>query len=200
MEPVDFDEIRKHFLEEHKIQKISDKSIISYALYPKVYDEYFRHLQYYNDVSKLKSHVYFYGLKKGEETVIEIETGKYVIIKYVDSSEPNEEGYRTLTFEVNGVIREVSVLDKNLEVKSDRKIKADKNNPTHIGSAIPGTVSKIFVKEGDEVKKNMPLMTIEAMKMETSVVAKMDGVISKILVSEGSKVIQDELLITFVSE
>ena len=46
----------------------------------------------------------------------------------------------------------------------------------------------------------MPLMTIEAMKMETSVVAKMDGVISKILVSEGSKVIQDELLITFVSE
>ena len=31
---------------------------------------------------------------------------------------------------------------------------------------MPGIISDIKIKEGDVVKKNMPLMTIEAMKME----------------------------------
>ena len=44
-------------------------------------------------------------------------------------TEPNAEGIRTLTFEINGVMREIKVLDKHLEVKSDGKLKADKNNP-----------------------------------------------------------------------
>ena len=56
-------------------------------------------------------------------------------------------------------------------------MKADKNNPFHLGSSIPGTISKILVKEGEEVKKNQPVLTVEAMKMETSIVAKEDGVI-----------------------
>ena len=97
-------------------------------------------------------------------------------------TEPNAEGIRTLTFEINGVMREIKVLDKHLEVKSDGKLKADKNNPFHLGSSIPGTVSKILVKEGEEVKKNQPLLTVEAMKMETSIVANQDGVIDKIYV------------------
>ena len=52
-------------------------------------------------------------------------------------TEPNDDGYRTLTFEINGIMREVSILDKSLEVKSDRKLKAEKNNPAHLGSPIP---------------------------------------------------------------
>ena len=54
------------------------------------------------------------------------------------------------------------------------------------------------VKEGDEVKKNQPLLTVEAMKMETSIVAKEDGVIDKIYVKEGEKVSQGDLLVSFV--
>ena len=46
------------------------------------------------------------------------------------------------------------------------------------------------------VKKNMPLMTIEAMKMETSVVARMNGVVDQVLVKEGSNVKAGELLFT----
>lgn len=44
-------------------------------------------------------------------------------------SDPDKDGYRTLTFEVNGILREQKVLDKTLEVLEDRKLKADKNNP-----------------------------------------------------------------------
>ena len=54
------------------------------------------------------------------------------------------------------------------------------------------------MKEGDKVSKNMVLMTVEAMKMETSVLSKVDGMVDKIYIKEGDKVSQEELLISFV--
>lgn len=109
----------------------------------------------------------------------------------------DEDGYRLLDFEVNGSIREIKVLDKNLEVKTDRRVKADKSNPAHLGSTIPGTVGKVLVNEGDEVTVNMPLMTVEAMKMETTVVSTVNGKVDKIYVKEGEQVNQEDLLISF---
>lgn len=197
LEPADFDKMGAELMEKHNFDHVNMRNILSYALYPKVYDDYCTHLQHYNDVSRLDSHVYFYGLKKGEETVLKIGEGKAITIKYIDMTEPNEEGYRTLTFEINGIMREVTILDKSLEVKSDRKLKAEKNNPSHLGSPIPGMVSKIFVKEGDRIEKNTVVMTVEAMKMETSVLSKVSGVVSKLYVSEGSSVSQDDLIAAF---
>ena len=198
--PADWDAIEKHLHEAHALKKVNPRNVLSYALYPKVYDDYVNHEEVYTDVSKLSSDVFFFGLAKGEETSIEIGEGKDILIKYIDMTEPNAEGIRTLTFEINGVMREIKVLDKHLEVKSDGKLKADKNNPFHLGSSIPGTVSKILVKEGEEVKKNQPLLTVEAMKMETSIVANQDGVIDKIYVKEGEQVNQGDLLVSFVQE
>lgn len=200
--PANFEEIRKHICEFNDIDatKVNERNILSYALYPKVYDDYCQHLEYYNDVSKLESHVFFYGLKKGEETYLKIGEGKEIIIRYVDSSEPNEEGLRTLTFEINGVMREIKVQDKQLEVNTDKNLKAEKGNPYQIGSPIPGTVGKVLVKEGDKVEKNSILMTVEAMKMETSIVSKVSGIVDKIYIKEGERVMQEELLITFVAE
>ena len=198
--PADWEAIEKHLHEAHALKKVNPRNVLSYALYPKVYDDYVNHEEVYTDVSKLSSDVFFFGLAKGEETSIEIGEGKDILIKYIDMTEPNTEGIRTLTFEINGVMREIKVLDKHLEVKSGGKLKADKNNPFHLGSSIPGTVSKILVKEGEEVKKNQPLLTVEAMKMETSIVANQDGVIDKIYVKEGEQVNQGDLLVSFVQE
>ncbi len=198
--PADFDAISRHLTETHNIDKVNMRNILSYALYPKVYDDYCTHLQYYNDVSKLESHVYFYGLRKGEETIIKIGEGKDLIIRFVDASEPNADGVRILTFEINGTMRSISIQDKNLEVQSDRKLKAEKNNPAHLGSSIPGTVGKIFVKEGEKVEKNTLLMTVEAMKMETTVVSKVSGVVDKVYTKEGDRVSQGDLLISFIVE
>ena len=197
LEPADFEKMGDELMEKFNFDNVNIRNILSYALYPKVYDDYCTHLQHYNDVSRLDSHVYFYGLKKGEETVLRIGEGKAITIKYIDMTDPNEDGYRTLTFEINGIMREVTILDKSLEVKSDRRLKAEKNNPAHLGSPIPGTVSKIFVKEGDRVEKNTVIMTVEAMKMETSVLSKISGFVDKIYVVEGSSVNQDELLVSF---
>lgn len=43
------------------------------------------------------------------------------------------------------------------------------------------------MKEGEEVKKNQPLLTVETMKMETSIVANQDGVIDKIYVKRANR-------------
>ena len=213
--PADWEAIEKHLHEAHALKKVNPRNVLSYALYPKVYDDYVNHEEVYTDVSKLSSDVFFFGLAKGEETSIEIGEGKDILIKYIDMTEPNTEGIRTLTFEINGVMREIKVLDKHLEVKSDGKLKADKNNPFHLGSSIPGTVSKILVKEGEEVKKNQPLLTVEAMKMEIPVVAPEAGTIASIDVAvgdaiesgavlatlkEGEQVNQGDLLVSFVQE
>ena len=74
-------------------------------------------------------------------------------------------------------------------------LKADKNNPCHLGSTIPGTVGKIFVKEGEKVNKNMVLMTVEAMKMETTIQAPFDGVIKQVTVNNGDTIATGDLLI-----
>lgn len=201
---VDFDQIKRHLQEKFDLsafdEKQMDQKAVSYSLYPKVYEDYCQHFEAYNDVTRLESHVYFYGLRKGEETTLKISEGKDLIIKFVEMSEPDANGNRTLTFEVNGVLRELAVLDKNLEVITDRKLKADKNNPCHLGSTIPGTVEQVLVKEGDVVTVNMPLMVVEAMKMETTFVSKVNGKVDKLYVTPGDRVNTEDLLISFVLE
>ena len=196
--PVDFEAIKKHLIEKYnygdKSEEVMNQKAISYA---QVYEDYCEHFQMYNDVTRLESHVYFYGLRKGEETYLNIGEGKQLLIKYLEEGEPDENGIRTLTFQVNGMLRTVKIQDKNLEIKADRKLKADKTNPQHLGSSIPGTVGKVLVKEGDAVTENMPLLTVEAMKMETTVVSKITGTVDKIYVQQGDTVSQDDLLISF---
>lgn len=198
---VDFEEIENHLRTTFDMSRFAPKDmeckVISYALYPKVYEEYCTHFQNFNDVTRLESHVYFYGLRKGEETTLQIEEGKELIIKFLDMSEPNAEGKRTLSFEVNGTVREVMIVDEKQAVKSDNKLKADKNNPAHVGSSIPGTIEKVFVEEGEKVEINQPLLVIEAMKMETTIVAKQAGVIDKIYVKDKDRVNTGDLLISF---
>ena len=52
------------------------------------------------------------------------------------------------------------------------------------------------VKVGDKVEKNQTLVTIEAMKMETAVTARMSGTIASVEVREGDTVKGGQLLLT----
>ncbi len=201
--PVDFEKIAEHLRENYYMDsmekpEVMEQKVLSYALYPRVYEDYCEHFQAYNDVSKLESHVYFYGLRPGEETTIQMEEGKDILIKFIRASEPDEKGRRILQFEVNGFYREIRMQDKHFEVKADRRLKTDHKNPGHLGASIPGTICDIRIKEGDIVKKNMPLMTIEAMKMETTVTSAVSGVVDKIYVRNGEEVNQDALLVSFI--
>lgn len=190
----DFEEIRRHLHEDLGIDSPSDKQLVSYALYPKVFEDYIAHVSDYHDVSKLDSDVFFYGLNIGQETEVEIEEGKVLTIKLVDIGEAKEDGFRTLTFELNGMMRDIEVEDTNFAGKISNVEKADMSDPHQIGASIPGKVVKILVNAGDEVEENQPLIVIEAMKMETNIVAKSKGKVKEIKVKPNEMVIDKQLL------
>lgn len=76
---------------------------------------------------------------------------------------------------------------KNIGVKKLNNLKAP----------MPGLVTKLFVKEGDEVKQGESLLILEAMKMENVFKAAMDVKIKAIKVSEKQAVEKGVELITF---
>ena len=57
-------------------------------------------------------------------------------------------------------------------------------------------VAKVSVKAGDHVEENQVVALIEAMKMETSVVARLTGTVEQVLVKDGTSVKAGELLLT----
>ncbi len=193
--PEDFDAIKEHIKNDLGIENPTQRQALSYALYPKVFDDYVNHVKDFNDVSELESDVFFYGLNIGQECEVEIEEGKNLTIKLVDIGEPKEDGMRTLTFELNGMLRDVDIKDNNYTGLIKSVEKADMNDPYQIGASIPGKVVKLLVKKGDEVEVNQPLIVIEAMKMETNIVAKSAGVINDIKVAVNDMVVDKQLLI-----
>jgi len=77
---------------------------------------------------------------------------------------------------------------------SQRKAWIDPN-PNEIISYIPGTVVKIFVSEGQTLRKGEDLLLLEAMKMQNRVKMPFNGKIVKINVNEGDKIPKNTLLI-----
>jgi pyruvate carboxylase len=59
---------------------------------------------------------------------------------------------------------------------------------------MPGTVITVNVKAGDKVRRGAVILTLEAMKMETTVCADSDGTVSEILVKPGAQVDAKDLL------
>ena len=194
LEPIDFEkareEVRKFYPD------ASDHNVISWCLYPKVVEDFYRHRQEYGYVMRMGSHVFFNGMALGETNKINIEDGKTLVIKYVGLGDLNEDGTRNVQFELNGMRREVAVPDKSATAQVRKVNLADPSDKSQVGASIPGMVSKVNVKPGDQVEENQVLAVIEAMKMETSVVARMAGTVDQVLIKEGGSVKAGELLIT----
>ncbi len=98
-------------------------------------------------------------------------------------------------FELNGQPREIEVIDKSLKATAVANTKADPADPTHIPASMPGMVIGVAVKTGEHVKKGQKLLSLEAMKMETTINAERDGVIEKLVVKSGMQVETNDLLL-----
>lgn len=171
------------------------RDVLSYLLYPKVYEEYTAHVREYSDTSRLPTPVFFYGQELGEEISVDIEEGKTLIIKFLTVSEPHSDGTRTVFFELNGQPRDVSIIDKSLEGTTLRAVKADPDDPKQVGASMPGMVVTVAVKPGDKVSKGQKLFTLEAMKMETTLASEVQGEVAEVFVKPGSRVEMGDLLL-----
>ena len=194
LEPVDF-EAKKREMAAFDPDP-TWRAVLSYCLYPKVVEEYVKNRKEYGYIMRLGSHVFFHGLAVGETNKVDIADGKTLVIKYLGLGEVDSEGMRTVSFELNGIRRDVQVPDEAAQKNIVKVPMADPEDKSQVGASIPGAVSKIAVKPGDTVEKNQTLLTIEAMKMETAITARMSGTVESVCVKEGDTVKGGQLLIT----
>ena len=191
---MDLNEVRSE-LKKKVYGEISDDDLYSYLMYPNVFDSLIQFIKEYGHARVLPTPAFFYGLKVGEEISVEIEEGKTLIIKLIYVSDPDEDGKRTLTFELNGRARECVIVDKSVKSTSKRRAKADSANKQQVGAPIPAMVSSINATVGQKVAKGDKLLVLEAMKMQTTVYALTDGVVDKFEVQIGDQVESKDLLV-----
>ena len=191
---VDLDQATAAFYE--KFPKSSFLDFLSYQIFPKVYEEYYQHKKEFGEVKDIPTPAFYYPMKVDQEVEVQLRKGKVIHIKLIFVSEPDEEGMRTVTFELNGGQRTVKVKDNS--VTSSKQVNEKVINPdTQVGSPLQGRLSTVLVKAGDEVKQGAPLLVIEAMKMESTVVASKDARVKRVALTDGSMVDQNDLIIEF---
>jgi pyruvate carboxylase len=192
--PFDFEKAARH-VEERTGREPAFRDVVSYALYPRVLDDFFAFQNTCGDVSLLPTPAYFYGLQPGQEVWVEIEPGKTLVISLEAVGEPDHDGNVTVYWKLNGQSRHVTVLDKSLAKTADARRSADPARPGEVGSPMPGRVVAANVREGAVVAHGDPLLTLEAMKMETVVRAPVAGKVRELCVDNGSKVLGGDLLV-----
>jgi pyruvate carboxylase len=194
-EKVDLEATREEVKAITKRAECGDDDLYAYLMYPQVFKDLVKYVDAYGHARVLPTPAFFYGLKPGEEISVEIEEGKILIIKLIYVSEPDKEGLRTLTFELNGRARECVIADKSVKSEVKRRTKADSADKMQIGAPIPAMVSAVTATVGHKVKKGEKLVILEAMKMQTTVYALADGIIDQVEVQAGDQVESKDLLV-----
>ena len=174
---------------------VTDEDLASYLMYPRVWLEYARERALYGDPSILPTPVFFYGMEPGQEISVNLERGKTLIVRYLASSEPHEDGTRTVFFELNGQPRSVRVPDRSQVARRAPPRKSDPDAPGEVGAPMPGVVASVAVKPGVAVAQGDLLVSLEAMKMETAVRAARDGTVAEVFVRLGQSVEARDLLV-----
>lgn len=192
--PEDFEGIRKKLQEELGLEG-TDREVISYAIYPKVFEDYIKSIRKEGSFRYMGSDIFFHSLAEGETCEVKLGEGRVLIVKLQEVRAVDNDGMREAIFEVNGNRRIIKVKDKTVTVNSSTSVLyADENNPLEVGANIPGNIIKVLVKEGEKVEANQPIAVIEAMKMETNILAAAAGTVERIYVSEGQQVKAGEMV------
>lgn len=117
---------------------------------------------------------------------------------------------KTYHIKLNGKVYEVEIEEVNIsqnveptstpKVETKAEVKKEDSKPVNnsvenITAPMPGTITNILVKDGENVKKGQVLAILEAMKMENEIVAPRDGAITAISVDKGQNVNPGDTLV-----
>ncbi|KAK1810146.1 pyruvate carboxylase [Friedmanniomyces endolithicus] len=197
LEPMDFDGIRTKLKEQ--FGGCSETDVSSYAMYPKVFEEYKKFTQKFGDLSVLPTKYFLNRPQIGEEFNVELEKGKVLILKLLAVGPLSEQtGQREVFYEMNGEVRQVTVDDSKAAVENKSRPKADVGDSSQVGAPMSGVVVEVRVKEGTEVSKGDPIAVLSAMKMEMVISAPHSGKIGSLGVKEGDSVDGQDLVCKIV--
>ena len=167
---------------------------LSRLLFPGPTREYEDATRAYGDLSLLSSRAFFYGLRHGEETEVELEPGVSLIYGLEAIGDADERGMRTVVCTLNGQYRPLTVRDRSLGTDAPTAERADPHDPTQVAAPFTGVVT-IRVRPGDEVNPGMVVATIEAMKMEAGITATVTGKVMSLTVEPVTSVRAGDLLL-----
>jgi pyruvate carboxylase len=176
---------------------VSEAELSSDLLYPKVFREFADHQRRFGDVSVLPTPAYFYGMKDRDEISVDIDPGKTLVIRLQGSAPAEEEGQVKLFFELNGQPRTLRIEKLGAVRTTPQRARAEDGNRLHVPAPMPGMIVTVAAKVGQKVSAGGPLVSIEAMKMESQIRADRDGVIRAVHVRPGDVVAARDLLIEF---
>ncbi len=193
LKPLNFKKIEDELSAKLKRDATSD-DIFSHVMYPDVFADFAKFQRDFADLSVLPTPAFFYGMKVGQEVSIEIESGKTLFIRLVNIGAVDAEGKRAVNFELNGMARQLAIVDRSVKPTVKARQKADPAKPAQVGAPIPGLVTALSVSVGAKVAKGDKLVTLEAMKMQTTIYAPCDGVVDEICVHVSDAVESKDLL------
>ncbi len=93
--------------------------------------------------------------------------------------------------------RNVKIFNDEMLLHESLKAGGGLGADKELKSGMPGKIIEIFVKEGDVVAANKPLLIMEAMKMENEMRATSDVKIKQICVKQGDSIEAGAVLIKF---
>jgi pyruvate carboxylase len=164
LEPLDLPKIKKDL--HTKWGSVTECDVASYAMYPKVFEDYKKFIQKYGDLSVLPTKYFLSRPEIGEEFHVELEKGKVLILKLLAIGPLSDTtGQREVFYEMNGEVRQVTVDDNKAAVENTTRPKADPGDSSQVGAPMSGVVVELRVRDGTEVKKGDPLAVLSAMKM-----------------------------------
>ena len=173
----------------------TDDEFYSHLMYPQVFADFAKHQRDFGDVSVLPTPAFFYGLRPREEISVEIEEGKVLIIRLVSVGDADKDGRRPVTYELNGITREVFIADKGVTATAKSRPKADLTDPMSVAAPIPGLIVVLSTSVGAKVAKGDKLFMMEAMKMQTTIYAPADGVVAELHAAVGETVQAKDLIV-----
>ena len=194
LKPLNFKKIAEDLSAKLK-REATDDDVFSHIMYPEVFAAYTKNENNYGSLSALPTPAFFYGMKPGQEISVEIESGKTLFIRLVNIGAVDAEGKRAINFELNGMTRQLAVVDRSAKPTVKARVKADPAKPNEVGAPIPGLVTALAVSVGAKVVKGDKLLTLEAMKMQTTIYAPADGVVDEICVQNGDALESKDLIL-----
>lgn len=91
---------------------------------------------------------------------------------------------------------EVDMLDSQAKYMRMRKKVENEKQSDKIKSPMPCKVVKVYVAPGQELKAGDPVLTIEAMKMQSNINVTEDCKVAEVKCAEGDSVMADQVLVT----
>ena len=148
----------------------------------------------YGDLSVVDTTDYLYGLRQGQEHVVEISRGVSLFVGLEAIGDADDKGMRTVMTTLNGQLRPVFVRDRGIIVETKAAEKADAAKPGHVAAPFSGVVT-LQVAEGDTVTAGQTVASIEAMKMEASITVAVAGTVKRVAIPPTQQVDAGDLLV-----